>query len=159
VREHAAEFISKRDNVETNPFNIIITNGAAHRIKRTIEMFVNSRNAGVMIPYPTYPVYTAEVELRQGVIVPCYCDESKDWALSTDEMERSYREATDKGVNVRLFALINPSNPTGAVKTKQELVNIVRFCENKGIAVLADEVYQSNIYDDRYPFNITQESN
>jgi alanine transaminase len=90
--------------------------------------------------------------MRGGVVVPCYPDQSNDWALSAAEMERSYREATDSGIDVRLFVCVNPCNPTGRVKTRRELIDIVRFCEDKGIALLADEVYQENTYDDRQPF-------
>lgn len=42
--------------------------------------------------------------------------------------------------------VINPGNPTGQVMSEESLIEIVKFCEKKSLVLLADEVYQENIY-------------
>lgn len=63
-----------------------------------------------------------------------------------EELERSYDEAIANGIDVAALVLINPGNPTGQVLTKQNVRDIVTFCVQKGIVLLADEVYQENVY-------------
>lgn len=55
------------------------------------------------------------------------------------------------GKEVRALCLINPGNPTGNVLSRQTLEEIVKFCKNHNMVLLADEVYQDNIYGSR-PF-------
>lgn len=68
----------------------------------------------VMIPIPQYPLFSgtlAELGIHQA---PYYLDEEAGWALSVQELERSYREASASS-RVRALVVINPGNPTGQV--------------------------------------------
>lgn len=53
-------------------------------MKPIIEMILNNKNDGIMIPVPRYPLYSAEIVLREGQIVGYYLDESKSWNLSIE---------------------------------------------------------------------------
>jgi len=68
------------------------------------------------------------------------------------ELERSLSEAKKNGVNVVGLVLINPGNPTGQVLTKSAVQDVVRFCAKHKLVLLADEVYQENVYDDNAEF-------
>lgn len=50
------------------------------------------------------------------------------------------------------MVIINPGNPSGSVFGRATLEEIVRFCERRRLVILADEVYQMNIYNEQYPF-------
>lgn len=65
------------------------------------------------------------------------------------ELERSYNAAKMEGKAVRALCIINPGNPTGNVFSRQTLEEIVIFCKNHQMVLLADEVYQDNIYGPR----------
>lgn len=56
------------------------------------------------------------------------------------------------GLEVRAFTLINPGNPTGQVLSRDDLEIICKFCAKYDILLLADEVYQRNIYDEKKEF-------
>lgn len=56
------------------------------------------------------------------------------------------------GLDIRAFTLINPGNPTGQVLSREDLEIICKFCAKYGILLLADEVYQRNIYDENKEF-------
>lgn len=47
---------------------------------------------------------------------------------------------------MRALCVINPGNPTGNVLGRQTLEDIIRFCKTHRMVLLADEVYQDNVY-------------
>lgn len=53
---------------------------------------------------------------------------------------------------VRAMVIINPGNPTGQCLSVANLQEIVNFCIKEKLVLLADEVYQQNIYQDERPF-------
>lgn len=105
-----------------------------------------------MIPIPQYPIYSASIDLLGGQQVGYYLDEKNKWNLNTEELERSLQEARNHGTNVVGFVLINPGNPTGAVLSKEAVRDVVRFCAKHNLVLLADEVYQENVYDENAEF-------
>mmetsp|Transcript_33557 Transcript_33557/g.77380 ORF Transcript_33557/g.77380 Transcript_33557/m.77380 type:complete len:316 (-) Transcript_33557:215-1162(-) len=105
-----------------------------------------------MIPIPQYPIYTATIDLLGAHRVGYYLDEEKNWDLNMAELERSLLEARAKGINVMSFVLINPGNPTGQVLSRKAVQDIVKFCAKHKLVLLADEVYQENIYDENSEF-------
>jgi aspartate/methionine/tyrosine aminotransferase len=156
LRQDVADFINRRDecypndndddNVTCNPNHIFLTNGASAAIQMVLQMLVASTNTGVMLPIPQYPIYSATVDLLGGQKVGYYLDEEAGWELNMDELERAHREATERGIDVSSLVVINPGNPTGTVLSKQNLQDIVQFCARHNLVLLADEVYQENVY-------------
>lgn len=69
-----------------------------------------------------------------------------------EDLEKSLQEALDAGIEVTSFVLINPGNPTGQVLTRENLHDIIRFCVKHKLVLLADEVYQENVYDENSEF-------
>lgn len=104
-------------------------------------------NSGVMIPIPQYPIYSATIDRYGGQKVGYFLDEKNGWSMNLEELERSLKDAQDKGIDVNSFVLINPGNPTGMVLTKESIRDIVSFCSKHNLVLLADEVYQENVYD------------
>ncbi|KAJ2814316.1 alanine transaminase, partial [Coemansia erecta] len=99
-----------------------------------------------MIPIPQYPLYTATLAHLNAQAIPYYLQEESDWQLSVADLERALGEARAQGVDVRAMAVINPGNPTGGCLLEDNIADIVRFCERERLVILADEVYQTNIY-------------
>ena len=64
-------------------------------------MLISNPSVGIMTPYPTYPLYTAEIALKNGKVVPYYLKESAQWALDTNELIESYTVAKKAGVNIK----------------------------------------------------------
>ena len=62
-------------------------------------------------------------------------------------------QAHSEGVTVRAMAVINPGNPTGQCLSKENQAEIVNFCVKNNLLLIADEVYQSNVYVDGKQFN------
>jgi aspartate/methionine/tyrosine aminotransferase len=99
-----------------------------------------------MVPIPQYPLYSATITLSEGRMVPYHLDEANGWKLSRTGLEASLATAETEGTHVKAICVINPGNPTGAVLDESNIKMIIGFAKAHGLAILADEVYQENIY-------------
>ena len=152
IREAVADFINKRDHykethgVSADPEKIFLTSGASQGVKFVIDLLIAQRNDGIMVPIPQYPLYSATIKKAGGVQVNYYPDEDSGWTFDQALLEESLRNARNNGVNVKGIVVINPGNPTGAVLGEKSISTIIEFAKQHQLAVLADEVYQENVY-------------
>ena len=152
IRTAIAHYIDLRDgeNKAADPEQIFLTDGASDAAKRIMELLITGPQDGVMIPIPQYPLYSATVKRCGGVQVDYYPEEDNDWALTPDILEEAYRKATTDGLQVKCIVVINPGNPTGAILDKPSINGVVNFAEQHGLAIIADEVYQDNLYGGKF---------
>jgi alanine transaminase len=146
VREAVADFITDRDGLAADPEAIYLTDGASKAVQSVLRMLIAGPRDGILIPLPQYPLYSATIALYEGTAVPYELDEASDWGLSLATLEASYASAVARGVRPRAVVVINPGNPTGAVLDEANVEAVLRFARAHGLAVLADEVYQDNVY-------------
>ena len=147
VRQTVADFINRRDGVEdATAENIYLTNGASEAVRLAFSALLRNSNDGILIPIPQYPLYSALLTLNGGELLPYYLDESRGWGLDVEGLHAKVRQAKDDGFCPRAMVVINPGNPTGQIMSREDLEAIVRVCHQENIMVLADEVYQENIY-------------
>uniref|UniRef100_A0A0D9VQC8 Aminotransferase class I/classII large domain-containing protein n=1 Tax=Leersia perrieri TaxID=77586 RepID=A0A0D9VQC8_9ORYZ len=95
-----------------------------------------------------FPANADDIFLTNGASpgVPYYLDESSGWGLEISELKSQLEDARSKGIVVRALVVINPGNPTGQVLDEQQQYELVKFCKDEELVLLADEVYQENIY-------------
>ena len=99
-----------------------------------------------------YPIYSALIAKLGGRQVGYELDESLNWAVTREELEAKLAKAKKEGLEVKALAMINPGNPSGNVMTHCDIQVITEFCTEHGIVLLADEVYQSNVYSEGAEF-------
>jgi len=148
ARRHVAEFIAARDGHEASAEDVFLTEGASAGVAAVIKMLVRDESDGIMVPIPQYPLYTATLALCGGQPVGYYLNEAKGWGLEMSEMKRALADARAKGINVRAVVVINPGNPTGQNLSENDIKGVVQFCQDENLVMLADEVYQANVYKD-----------
>ncbi|MEW6013290.1 MAG: aminotransferase class I/II-fold pyridoxal phosphate-dependent enzyme [Elusimicrobiota bacterium] len=153
IRKAVSKFISERDGIESDPTKIILTDGASKGIQSVFTLLLNNPNSGFMIPIPQYPLYSATIELYGAKQINYYLDEEKHWELNKEELESSIDEAKKKGIEPVAIVVINPGNPTGSVLSKENIKMIISFAQKHNLSILADEVYQENIYSDHHKFH------
>ena len=117
-----------------------------------LNTIISNSNVGIMIPIPQYPLYTASIALYDGTVVPYYLDEEHNWGMSIKELAASLKKARNSKVDVKALCVINPGNPTGQCLKESNMREVIKFCKQENLILLADEVYQTNIYED-IPFN------
>nr|BAX08659.1 alanine aminotransferase [Gentiana triflora] len=146
LRDTIAAGIEARDGCPANPNDLFLTDGASPAVHMMIELLIRSKNDGILCPIPQYPLYSASIALHGGSLVPYYLDEATGWGLEISELKKQLEAAKSKGICVRALVVINPGNPTGQVLAEGNQREIVEFCKKEGLVLLADEVYQENVY-------------
>ena len=81
-----------------------------------------------------------------------YLDENSAWGVDLAELRRALDAARASGTNPRALVVINPGNPTGASLPKEVVHAILAFAASEDLVLMADEVYQENVYGDAPPF-------
>jgi alanine transaminase len=146
LRDEIAAGIEARDGFPADPNDIFLTDGASPAVHMMMQLLIRSKNDGILCPIPQYPLYSASIALHGGTLVPYYLDEATGWGLEISELKNQLKTAKSSGISVRALVVINPGNPTGQVLSEDNQKQIVNFCKKEGLVLLADEVYQENVY-------------
>ncbi|WRT68680.1 uncharacterized protein IL334_005659 [Kwoniella shivajii] len=146
IRKRVAKFIEERDGYPADPESIYLTAGASAGVSSMLAIALQPGD-GCMIPIPQYPLYTATLAYLNATPLPYYLNESEDWSMDHDTLLKAVSEAKSKGIPVKALVIINPGNPTGSCLSKEAMEAVVHLCYEEGIVLMADEVYQTNIYD------------
>lgn len=149
IRRHCAEYIASRDGYPSNWEDIVLTTGASEGVRAILALIntstTDSKPTGVMIPIPQYPLYTATLAEYGMNAISYYLDEANQWALDISELERAINKSRSK-CNPKAIVVINPGNPTGSVLSAENIKQIIAFAKREKLMIIADEVYQHNIY-------------
>mmetsp|Transcript_48482 Transcript_48482/g.108903 ORF Transcript_48482/g.108903 Transcript_48482/m.108903 type:complete len:508 (-) Transcript_48482:23-1546(-) len=153
VRQQVAEFLLKRDGFPADPKAIYLTTGASEGVKRAISALLKDDRCGMLIPRPQYPLYSAALTMAGGRIVYYELYEEKGWRTTAEELEQAAADAFTDGTKLRAITVINPGNPVGAVLDRDDIVMIINFATEQKLVILADEVYQANVYKEGKQFH------
>jgi len=91
-------------------------------------MLLRSKQDGVLVPIPQYPLYSALLTLEGGTMVKYFLQEEKNWGISPEHILSQIKNAKDLGINLRAMVVINPGNPTGNVLRRDDMEDIVKIC-------------------------------
>jgi aspartate aminotransferase len=133
----------KADNgLEYAPDEIVVSPGAKASLF-CASMALFGPGDEVLVPTPCWPTHPEQVRLAGAEPVFVECRESDGFHLRADDLQRALTPRT-KGL------LLNyPSNPTGACPKRSEMVAIARVAAERGLVVVADEIYEKLLYDGR----------
>ena len=121
--------------------DIYLGNGVSELITLAMQALLNNGDE-VLVPAPDYPLWTAAVSLSGGTAVHYVCDEQADWFPDILDIESKINS------NTRALVIINPNNPTGAVYSKEILLQLIQLCRKHELILFADEIYSKIVYDD-----------
>ena len=115
-------------------------NGVSELIVLSMNALLNDGDE-VLVPAPDYPLWTAAVSLSSGTPVHYLCDESKEWAPDLADLRKRITPRT------KAIVVINPNNPTGAIYSKEVLLELTQIARDNGLILFADEIYDKMLYD------------
>jgi len=121
--------------------DIFIGNGVSELIQIATMALLNNDDE-VLIPAPDYPLWTASVHLAGGKAVHYRCDEQADWFPDIDDIKSKISSKT------KALVIINPNNPTGAVYSKELLLELLAIAREHNLVVFSDEIYDKILYDE-----------
>jgi alanine-synthesizing transaminase len=143
AREAVARELSGR-GMPVTPDRILITSGTSEGIELTLTALAEAGDE-VLIPSPTYPLYTAVLAKIGARPVFYRKDPSNGWLPDVREIEKLVTPAT------RALVVIDPNNPTGATYPEELRRGLIEIADRHNLPLLADEVYGDLAYDGPVP--------
>jgi alanine-synthesizing transaminase len=119
---------------------VLVTAGTSEAIELALSALVDI-DSEVLVPMPTYPLYTAVLAKLGARPVFYRTDPAQGWIPAVDELAALVTPAT------RALVVIDPNNPTGASYPIAVRRALIAFAEQHGLPILADEVYGDLGYD------------
>lgn len=135
LREEICKKLEKENNISYTADQIVLSSGAKNSITNVI-LATTDPGDEVLLPLPYWVSYSEIVKVTNAVPVEVKTKKENNFKLTKDELLSAITDKT------KLIIITNPSNPTGAVYTKEELLEIANICLEKGIYILADEIYE-----------------
>lgn len=130
----------KRDNGLTYAPNQIQTNnGAKHSLFNLFQAVIDEGDE-VIIPAPYWVTYPELVKYSGGIPVVIETDDSSGFKITAEQLKNAITPKT------KMLILTSPSNPTGAVYTKEELEALAEVLKGTDIIVASDEMYEKLIF-------------
>lgn len=120
--------------------DVFIGNGVSEMIMMAMQALLNTGDE-VLLPAPDYPLWTAAVSLSSGTPVHYRCDENAGWFPDIEDIKSKITPQT------KAIVLINPNNPTGAVYSKELLLEIIAIAREHELVIYSDEIYDKILYD------------
>ena len=143
AREAVAGELTRR-GMPVTPDRVVITSGTSEGIELTLTALAEAGDE-VLIPSPTYPLYTAVLAKIGARPVFYRKDPSNRWLPDVAEVERLITPAT------RALVVIDPNNPTGATYPDSVRRGLIEIADKHNLPLLADEVYGDLAYDGPVP--------
>ncbi|KAJ5991942.1 hypothetical protein N7451_007666 [Penicillium sp. IBT 35674x] len=138
------------------PSHIVITNGCSSAIEHLSWTLLNPGEA-ILLSRPYYSTFVADLTLRpEAVLVPV--DMGGVHPLSPEVVPLYEKAALDfearTGKRVRAVMLCNPHNPLGRCYPRATIDSLVKFCQNRQIHLISDEIYALSVWENRVDVDV-----
>lgn len=138
----------ERDNeLMFNPENILVSNGAKHSIFNILLSICNPMDE-VIFQSPYWVSYPEMVKLAGAESKIIKSEAINNYKISSKQLSDAISSKT------KAIIFNSPSNPTGAVYSKKEILEIAEILKGKDIIIISDEIYEKIIFDDEIHFSI-----
>lgn len=138
LRAAIANRLNSKYDLEYAPEDIIVSNGAKHSLFNIFAAILNPGDE-VIIPSPYWLTYPELVLMSDGV--PVYIETGESFKATAEQIRAAITDKT------KALILNSPSNPCGALYTREELKQIAKVAVEAGIFVVSDEIYDELIYE------------
>ncbi|MBX2078718.1 pyridoxal phosphate-dependent aminotransferase [Campylobacter peloridis] len=140
----AIQYKFKKDNNLDYKMSEIITNvGAKHSLFMAIECLVEEGDE-VIIPSPYWVSYPEMVKFAGATPVFIEGEAKNGFKITPKQLKQAITPKT------KVLMFNSPSNPTGAIYSKEEITALAKVLEGTKIIVLSDEIYEKLVYDGEF---------
>lgn len=141
AREAIAEYATKHKKIKTSADEVVIVPGGKPIMFYTMLMLIQPGDE-VIYPNPSFPIYESCIKFAGGTPVPFKLSKENDFAIDVEAFSSLITEKT------KLVLFNNPSNPTGGIYTKENMVAIADILRDRSdILILSDEIYDRLVFD------------
>ena len=140
LRQELSRHLQSQYNLDYNPDNeLLVTVGVSEALDLAMRALINPGDE-VIVPDPCYVAYDSCVILAGGIPVRVPTNQTHNFELGADDVEERITTKT------RAILLGYPSNPTGAVMSKENLSKIAEVARRHSLLVISDEIYAKLVY-------------
>jgi len=150
MKEAIVQKTLEDSGTKITPSQVIVTNGGKQAVYQAFQVILNDGDE-VLVPAPYWTTYPEAIKLAGGKQVDVFAGSDQGYKVTVEQLEAAYTPKT------KALLICSPSNPTGAVFSKQELTDIGNWVATKpNLWVISDEIYQNVVYDGIRAYSITE---
>lgn len=144
LREEISLYLKRKYNLDyESDKEIVVTVGGSEGIDLALRCMINPGDE-VLIPQPCFVSYAPCAVMADATPVYINLKEENEFKLTKEELIASITDKT------KILILAYPSNPTGAIMTKEELEELVPIIIEHDLYVISDEIYSELTYDNKH---------
>jgi len=133
ARQAVAGYYSER-GVAVEPTQIFLTTSTSEAYSYVFRLLADPGDA-VMVPQPSYPLFEFLAGLNDIRVIPYPLIYDQGWQIDLQGLEKSLE------ARARAILVVHPNNPTGSFVRRRELAELLAFCQERDMALVADEVF------------------
>ena len=141
--EAIAHKLKRDNNLDYKPSQIIASNGAKHSLFNIMQALIEDGDE-VIIPAPYWVTYPELVVYSGGKSIIIETEDEDGFKITPEKLKAAITPKT------KMLILTSPSNPTGAVYTREEILALGEVLKGTDIFVVSDEMYEKLIYDGEF---------
>ncbi|MGI9537537.1 MAG: aminotransferase class I/II-fold pyridoxal phosphate-dependent enzyme, partial [Desulfocapsaceae bacterium] len=139
LRQAISEHYARLFSLDIDPARIIVTPGSSGALQLVMSVLIDPGQQ-VLMTDPGYPCNKNFVELVSGVPVGLPVGPESNYQLSSSQIADSWSD------NTRAVMVATPSNPTGTLVERDEMMRIHKTVKARGGQLIVDEIYQGLVY-------------
>lgn len=141
LREAIVKKLKVDNGLDYTTDQIVVSVGAKHSLYNAMMVLLQPGDE-VILPAPYWVTYLEQIKLAGAVPVIVQTSQENGFKLTAEQLRSVISPRT------RMVILNSPGNPTGAVYSRDELLELGKVIEEYGLVVISDEIYEKLIYDD-----------
>ena len=149
LREAIAKKTLADSGTEITAAQVVVTNGGKQAVYQAFAVLLDPGDE-VILPTPYWTTYPEAIALAGGKAVEVFAGSDQNYMVTVEQLEAARTPKT------KALLLGSPSNPTGAVYSKEQIKAIGEWALANEIWVVSDEIYQNVIYDGKRAYSITE---
>lgn len=147
LREAVCRRLHEEYGLDYAPKNIVISCGAKQALYNVFQVLLDPGDE-VILPVPYWVSYSEQIKLAGGVVVPVQTTADKRFIMQPEDFAAAVTPRT------KAVVINSPSNPTGMVYTRRELLALAEIAERRDLIIVSDEIYDHLLYDGRTPVSV-----
>ena len=149
LREAIAQKTLKDSGTAVSATQVVVTNGGKQAVYQAFAVLLDAGDE-VILPSPYWTTYPEAIALAGGKTVEVFAGSDQGYKVTVEQLEKA------KTARTKVLLMCSPSNPTGAVYSKEEIAAIGQWAHQNDLWVITDEIYQNLVYDGVKAYSITE---
>jgi aspartate aminotransferase len=149
LREAIAQKTLRDSGTQISANQVVVTNGGKQAVYQAFAVLLDAGDE-VLLPTPYWTTYPEAIALAGGKTVKVFAGSEQGYKVTVEQLDKAKTSRT------KVLLMCSPSNPTGAVYSRDEIAAIGNWAHQNNLWVITDEIYQNLVYDGAKAYSITE---